>query len=52
MMTETGDDVVVDHAGGLHMRVADGGANKFETAFEQVFAHGIGLVSPGWNFTN
>jgi hypothetical protein len=44
--------VIVYHTDCLHKGVADGGADKLETAFEQVFAHGIGLLSACWNAFN
>jgi len=37
-VAEAGYEVVVDHANGLHVGVADGGAHKFKTALEQVLA--------------
>ena len=37
------DEVVIDHSGGLHEGVADGGADKAETAFLQGLAHGVRL---------
>src|SRR6185437_14155150 len=36
VMAETGDEMVVDHAGGLHEGVDDGGANEFEPARRQL----------------
>ena len=39
MIAKAIGDVVVDQPGRLHISVADGGANKVETAFAQVFAH-------------
>ena len=39
--SKTIDNVVVDHSGGLHMRVADCGADKLESALSQVFAERI-----------
>ena len=41
---EAASEVVVDHSGGLHESVADGGADKSKTAALQVFAHGDGLL--------
>ena len=38
-----GDEVVVDHTGGLHERVDDGGADEFEAAGEEVFREGVAL---------
>ena len=35
------DEVVVDHAAGLHERVADRGAHKFETVSQERFAQRI-----------
>ncbi len=34
--------MVIDHADGLHEGVADGGADEFEAALFEGFAHGIG----------
>src|SRR5476649_55116 len=42
-VTKASDQVVVDHAGGLHVGVADGRADELETAIEQVLAHRIGF---------
>src|SRR5579871_6042316 len=42
-VAEAIDGMVVDHAGGLHHGVADGGTDKFETALEEILAEGIGL---------
>ena len=39
------DDMVVDHSGGLHMRVADCGADKLESALLQVFTERIRLCA-------
>ena len=36
-------DMIVDHARGLHVRVADRRADKLESALLQVFAQGIRL---------
>jgi hypothetical protein len=38
LVAVTGYGVVVDHAGGLHQRVANGGADEAEAALGQVFA--------------
>ena len=35
--------MIIHHADRLHERIADGRADKFETALEQVFTHGIGF---------
>ena len=40
-MPRAGGEVIVDHAGGLHKGIDDGGANKFEAAFFQDLAHGL-----------
>ena len=32
------DDMIIDHPGGLHVRIANRRADKFETALLQVFA--------------
>jgi hypothetical protein len=42
---ETPRFVVVHHAYRLHEGVADGGADKFETALQQVFAQGVAGIS-------
>ena len=42
-MARTGDEVIVHHAGCLHEGVADGGTDEFESAPQQVAAHGIGF---------
>jgi len=39
--SETSHDVVVDHPGRLHERVADGGPDELETAFFQILAQGV-----------
>ena len=40
---KTIDDMVVDHSGGLHVRVADRRADELESALLQVFAQRIRL---------
>src|SRR5258706_13818735 len=40
-MARTGDEVVVHHPTRLHECIADGGADKFESAFQQVLAHRV-----------
>src|SRR6202000_696665 len=35
------DEMVIDHAGCLHMGVADGAADEFEAAQNKVLAHGV-----------
>ncbi len=49
-MAEAVDEVVVDHAGGLHEGVADGGAHKFETPGFEIFAHDVGFFGAGRQF--
>ena len=44
--------MIIYHAYCLHKYIADGGSDKLETAFNQVFAHCIGLLSVGWNIFN
>lgn len=44
-MPETAHNVVIHHASGLHMGVANGRADEFKTARLEVFAHGVGLLS-------
>src|SRR5215831_7128971 len=50
LMAEAGHEVVIDHAGSLHVRIADRGPHKGKAAFPQVFAHGIRLGSFRRNF--
>jgi hypothetical protein len=40
---KTIDDMIVDHPGGLHVRVAYRRADELEAALLQVFAQSIGL---------
>ncbi len=40
--------MVIDHAGGLHVGVDDGGADEFETSNFQVFAYFVGKRSSSW----
>jgi hypothetical protein len=40
-MTKTPDYMVIHHARSLHVGVADSGADEFEAATFQVFAHGF-----------
>src|ERR1700680_5009520 len=47
-VAEAGGGVVVDHADGLHERVADGGADEAEATFFHVFAYGVGHLGGGW----
>lgn len=39
--------MVIDHAGGLHVGVADRGTDKFEAALFEVFTKGIGFGTGG-----
>ena len=39
--------MVVHHTGGLHVRIHDGAADKFETPLFQIFAQGLGLYRGG-----
>ena len=41
LISKTIDDVIVDHADGLHEGVADSGADKVESAFFQIFTESI-----------
>jgi hypothetical protein len=41
-MPEAAHQMVVDHAGGLHVGVDDGATDKFEPALLEVFADGVG----------
>jgi hypothetical protein len=42
-MSRTGHEVIVDHAGRLHQGVADSRADEFESALNEVAAHGVGF---------
>src|SRR5438067_3358078 len=42
-VSRTCHQVIVDHAGRLHQRVADRGADEFESASQQIAAHRIGF---------
>ena len=46
-MQRAGGKVVVDHAGGLHVGIADGGTDKGEAAFFKCRTHGIGFFRFG-----
>src|SRR5439155_1260318 len=46
-VAETGREVVVHHAGRLHVRVADGRSDELEAARLEVFAHRIRLRRRG-----
>jgi hypothetical protein len=48
-VTEATDDVVVNHPGGLHVRVTDGRADKLEAARLQIFAHGVRVFGARWD---
>ena len=49
-VAEAGGEVVVDHAGGLHVGVDDGGADEVEAAVFEVFAEGVGEGGAGGDF--
>src|SRR5260370_39485901 len=42
-VAETRNQVIVDHARGLHEGVANGRADEAETALLQIFAEGVGF---------
>src|SRR6266480_5795105 len=42
-VSRTRHQMIVDHAGRLHQRVADRGADEFESAPQQIAAHRVGL---------
>ena len=44
--------MIVDHAGGLHQRIADGRADELESALNQVAAHGVGFGCAGWHLSH
>jgi len=48
MITKAIDNVVIDHADGLHQGVADGGSDEFESPFAHIFAHGYGFRARGF----
>src|SRR5215472_1464032 len=41
----TCDEVIIHHAGRLHKRITDRRADEFESASQQVTAHGVGFSS-------
>lgn len=41
-ISKTVDFVIVDHAGGLHVCVDDGGSDKLKSAFFEVFGDAVG----------
>src|SRR5262245_51979847 len=43
-MAEAVDQVVVDHADRLHVRIDDGRADEVETALLEIFAEGVGRL--------
>jgi hypothetical protein len=47
---EAGDEMVVDHADGLHVGITDRRADKFEATLEQIFAHRVGDFRPRRKF--
>ena len=47
MITKAIDNVVIDHADGLHQSVADGGADEFKPPPAHILAHGKGLRARG-----
>ena len=46
-VAETIDNVVIDHADGLHQGVADGGSDEFESPPAHILAHGEGFRAGG-----
>src|SRR5437764_5246820 len=42
-VSRTCHQMIVDHAGRLHQRVADRGADEFESASQQIAAHRVGF---------
>src|SRR4030066_2424088 len=47
VMAETVEQMGVHHAGGLHVGVADGGADELEAARLEILAQGVGLRRAG-----
>ena len=52
LVSETTCDMIVYHSNCLHERVANGGPNKFESLFNQIFTHGIRLRGAGGNISH
>ena len=48
-MAEAINRMVVDHADGLHERIADDSADEGEPPALEVFAHGVGFRRPAGN---
>ena len=48
-MADALDRMVVDHADGLHERIADDGADEGESPSLEVFAHGVRFRRPAGN---
>jgi hypothetical protein len=46
---ETVGGVIVHHAYGLHEGVADCRTDKFKTALDKVFTHGVRFWRPRWD---
>ena len=42
--------MIVHHSHRLHEGVANSGADELESAFKEVFAHGIGFRCARWDF--
>lgn len=49
-MPEAGDQVVVHHAHGLHVGIANGGAEKAKALLFHVLADDVGQRCSGWAF--
>src|SRR5271168_2772081 len=48
-IAKAGSDVIVHHAGGLHVGVADGRSHKPEATLAQILAHSVGFRGHGGN---
>ena len=47
-VAETRHKMIIDHTGGLHECVTDGGADEGEAALDEIFAKGVGFGCVGW----
>ena len=45
---KAGQEVIVDHAGSLHVGVANRRADELEAALLEILAQGVGLGAGGW----
>ena len=50
LVAVAGHGVVVDHAGGLHQRVANCGADEAEAALRQILTQRVRFLGSRWDF--